>query len=247
MEHKAWPEIPRVYYENRSVLPQRGPLGPSAFRRPFHDKDDKQGKTLNKRAAVSSAFIVLGFDDKQKPRGARFEGANPDLVAKAAHAMDLRATRPNRRNSPKRQKSYSRPAVRQWQRLCAERSAELVSQMLAALAGEPGAALGDEAETPPVASGLPKSWDDIAPGHLVIAQESLENGSWECLVLGRDGDMLTLRFRDFFQATQALAPSRCGRVGEPSLDSGTDLVLFCDMSRRPEPMRSGSYDSGRLT
>ena len=28
MERKTWPEIPRVYCKNRSVLPQRGPLGP---------------------------------------------------------------------------------------------------------------------------------------------------------------------------------------------------------------------------
>ena len=28
MEREPWPELARVYYENRSVLPQRGPLGP---------------------------------------------------------------------------------------------------------------------------------------------------------------------------------------------------------------------------
>lgn len=161
-------------------------------------KTTSKAKPSDKRAAVSSAFIVLGFDDKQKPRGARFEGANPDLVAKAAQAMDLRVYEAKSAELAEAAKKlpvgrlYASgkgfvPNIRQ----------SLYSQMLAALAGEPGAALGDEAETPPVASGLPKSWDDIAPGHLVIAQESLENGWWECLVLGRDGDMLTLRFRDF--------------------------------------------------
>ena len=45
--------------------------------------------------------------------------------------------------------------------------------------------------------GLPGSWDEIAPGHLVIAQESLANGWWEAIVLDRKDDLLTLRFRDY--------------------------------------------------
>jgi len=49
----------------------------------------------------------------------------------------------------------------------------------------------------PVATGLPQSWDEIAPGHLVIAQEALEYGWWEAIVIARNGDMLTLRFRDY--------------------------------------------------
>ena len=49
----------------------------------------------------------------------------------------------------------------------------------------------------PVARGLPRSWDEIAPGHLVIAQESLVNGWWEAIVLDRKDDLLTLRFRDY--------------------------------------------------
>jgi hypothetical protein len=35
------------------------------------------------------------------------------------------------------------------------------------------------------------------PGHLVIAQEGLDYGWWEAIVLGRNGDMFTLRFRDY--------------------------------------------------
>jgi hypothetical protein len=50
----------------------------------------------------------------------------------------------------------------------------------------------------PVASGLPRNWDEIAPGHLVIAKETRhEDGWWEAIVLERDGDMLTLRWRDY--------------------------------------------------
>ena len=41
-------------------------------------------------AASSVPLIVLGFDDQQKPRGARFDHDKPDLVTKAAELMDLK-------------------------------------------------------------------------------------------------------------------------------------------------------------
>ena len=41
------------------------------------------------------------------------------------------------------------------------------------------------------------TWDDIAVGHLVIAQESAIVGWWEAIVLARDGEMLTLKWRDY--------------------------------------------------
>jgi hypothetical protein len=70
------------------------------------------------------------------------------------------------------------------------------------LAGQP---VPDEADQPKddrpgaaqAAPGLPSSWDDVAVGHLVIAQESLDDGWWEAIVLARDGDMLTLKWRDY--------------------------------------------------
>jgi hypothetical protein len=73
----------------------------------------------------------------------------------------------------------------------------LYSEIIVALAGAPGAARGKDEELPTVASGLPKTWDDVSPGQLVIAQESQENGWWEAICIKRDGDMLTLRFRDY--------------------------------------------------
>jgi hypothetical protein len=76
----------------------------------------------------------------------------------------------------------------------------LYSDVIVALAAEPHqAAVGpdDDKASMPVARGLPRSWDEIAPGHLVIAQESLEYGWWEAIVIDRKDDMLTLRFRDY--------------------------------------------------
>jgi hypothetical protein len=49
----------------------------------------------------------------------------------------------------------------------------------------------------PVASGLPRTWEEITAGHLVIAQETLALGWWEAVVINRKDDMFTLRFRDY--------------------------------------------------
>ena len=51
---------------------------------------------------------------------------------------------------------------------------------------------------------MPKSWDDIAVGHLVIAHESAAEGWYEAIVLARDGDMLTLKWRDYPQQAHVL-------------------------------------------
>ena len=151
-------------------------------------------------AADDVGLLVLGFDEQQKPCGARFVGAKPDLVAKAAQLMGLKVyktTSPDVAEVAKKLpvgQLYATgrgfvPNVRQ----------TLYSEVIVALAAEPQqAAVGtdDDADTP-VARGLPPSWDEIAPGHLVIAQESLANGWWEAIVLERKDNMLTLRFRDY--------------------------------------------------
>ena len=49
----------------------------------------------------------------------------------------------------------------------------------------------------PPAHDVPASWDEIAPGHLVIAKESQECGWWEATVVERNGDLVTLRYLDY--------------------------------------------------
>ena len=71
----------------------------------------------------------------------------------------------------------------------------------AASPGQPKETQGSQqpAEAPPpvVAHGLPRSWTEISIGHLVIAQEGRDEGWWEAIVTERDGDTLTLRWRDY--------------------------------------------------
>jgi hypothetical protein len=145
-------------------------------------------------------LIVLGFDEQQKPRGAKFVDAKLDLVTKAADLMGLKvyeASPPEVAELAKKLPAgrlYANgrgfvPNIRQ----------SLYSDLVVALALEGQAAVsknGDK-DSLPAARGLPRSWDEIAAGHLVIAQESLEYGWWEAIVLERKGDSFTLQYRDY--------------------------------------------------
>jgi hypothetical protein len=151
-------------------------------------------------ATASPPLIVLGFDDQQKPRGARFVDAKPHLVTKAADLLGFKVYEASSEDVAEYAKKlplgrlYANgrgfvPNVRQ----------DLYSDLVVALGLEPQAALSPETDKDslPAARGLPQSWDEIGAGHLVIAQESLDYGWWEAVVLDRQGDTFTLRYRDY--------------------------------------------------
>ena len=145
-------------------------------------------------------LIVLGYDDQQKPRGARFDQDKPDLVTKAAELIGLKVYKTSNPDVAAIAKKlpvgrlYANgrgfvPNIRQ----------DLYSQLVVALAGKPEAALSpdDAKDSLPAARGLPRSWDEVAPGHLVVAHELFEDGWWEAIIIDRKGDAFTLRYRDF--------------------------------------------------
>ena len=176
--------------------------------------------------ATTTPLIVLGYDDDQKPRGARFDHDKPDLVTKAAELIGLKVydtSNPDVAAIAKKLPAgrlYANgrgfvPNVRQ----------DLYSDLVVALALEPQAAVstaGDK-DSLPVARGLPRCWDEIGPGHLVIAQESLDYGWWEAIVLARKGDTFTLRYRDYPQLPKFVRHR-----------SGIALIYPPDEERRPE-------------
>jgi hypothetical protein len=150
--------------------------------------------------AASPTLIVLGFDEQQKPRGARFVDARLDLVTKAADAMGFKVYEASSEDVAEAAKKlplgrlYANgrgfvPNVRQ----------DLYSDLVVALALEGQAALSKNGDNDglPAARGLPRSWDEIGPGHLVIAQESLEYGWWEAIVIDRQGDTFIIQYRDY--------------------------------------------------
>ena len=140
---------------------------------------------------------MLGYDENHKPRAARFPATDAELVTKAAQLMDLRVYEAASEDLAALAKKLPEgrlygngrgfvPNVRQ----------SLYSDIIVTLAVEPQAAVGKGQDELPVATGLPRTWDEIAPGHLVIAQEALDYGWWQAVVIARNGDMFTLRFRD---------------------------------------------------
>ena len=53
---------------------------------------------------------------------------------------------------------------------------------------------------------LPKTWQEISLGDLVVAQEGPEDGWYEAIVAEVNGDMLTLRWRDYPRERRSVQP-----------------------------------------
>ena len=150
-------------------------------------------------------LIVLGRDEAGKPQAARFPAGHIDVVAKAAKAMNLTVCKAESADVAELAKKlptgrlYSSgrgfvPVVGQ------SLYGKLVEQLKLAgqpVPSEPDQPNGEQSGPAQAAPGLPTTWDDIAVGHLVIAQEAKWDGWWEAIVLARDGDMLTLKWRDY--------------------------------------------------
>ena len=139
-------------------------------------------------AKEAETLVLFGVDENGKPRAARFPEDNAELVSKAARAMGLRlgiATTTEHFEVVKKLpvgRLYATgkgfvPNVRQ----------DLYDKINALVGGEPG----------PISTKLPNSWGELAPGHLVIAQDLVADGWWEAVVTKRQDDMLTLKWRDY--------------------------------------------------
>jgi hypothetical protein len=141
-------------------------------------------------------YVLFGADEYAKPRAARFTGEDPELLAKAAASMHLRLAEVT---EPELAEIAAKlPAGRlhaNAKGLVPYVKADLYTDlMFATLAGE-----APQAKPDPAPQDLPKSWDELAPGHLVIARETLEIGWWEAVVVERKGDQVTVKYRDYPQ------------------------------------------------
>ncbi len=154
----------------------------------------------NETNGTAPELIVLGRDEAGKPRAARFPAGHDSLVAKAAKAMNLAVCKADGEALAELSKKL------QTGRLYATGRAfvppvgrslygRLIEQLKFAGQAVPGET---DQTTDQAAPGLPTTWDDIAVGHLVLVpEEGVRAGWWEAIVLARDGDMLTLKWRDW--------------------------------------------------
>jgi hypothetical protein len=146
---------------------------------------DSRGSVEATNADTVPAIIVFGLDASGKPKAATFPAHQVDLATKAAGLMQLRVLK------------IDSPELAQF-------AAQLtVGKIYASGHGFVPlvrTAVYDQLlqfADPAPAPGLPATWDDIDVGHLVIARDELAAGWWEAIVTAKDGDMLTLRFRDY--------------------------------------------------
>jgi len=153
-----------------------------------------------------SPLVLFGIDSNGKPKGARFGKQHAGLAMKAATQLQLKVLASN---DPKIVDLAARlpvgrvhatgrtfvPFIRR----------DLYDKLLAAAAngnahsassssrssGASGSASGGSAPN------LPRNWQEIGMGDLVVAHQDRWEGWYEAIVVHVDGDMLTLRWRDY--------------------------------------------------
>jgi hypothetical protein len=181
------------------------------------DEHKSNGETL---------LIVLGPDESGKPRAARFSTAQADLVRKAAKLMGLTVSTAKaaeladllKKLPTGRLYANGRGFVPNIRR-------DLYTKIAAAL-GLPDMATNEASsavapvELPP---SLPTGWGEIDVGHMVIAQaDQAGQGWWEAIVVEKDADMLTLKWRGF--PTDPVIVRHCTAVAllKPVIATATD-------------------------
>ena len=158
-------------------------------------------------ASGTSQIVLFGLDKDKKPQAGRFEAKDAELAKKAAQAMSLQVcevTTPELTEIATKlpvgrihaQGRAFVPYIRQdlYAKL-AEAAAKNGKLNLSTSGTSAAAAKGKAIE--PVTAALPRSWQEIGAGHMVLYHESFDEGWWECVVVERNGDMLTLRMRDY--------------------------------------------------
>jgi hypothetical protein len=131
------------------------------------------------------ALIVFGLDGA-KAKAGWFAASEAELAQKAADALKLRLYKIESPQIAEVAKTLPRGRVYANGRGFVPFVRRDVYERLIQLAGN--------GEPPP---GLPRTWDEIDVGHLVIAHEGPNDGWWEAIVTDRKDDVLTLRWRDF--------------------------------------------------
>jgi hypothetical protein len=164
----------------------------------------RQTSDSKNRDGDTNITVLFGIDEHGKPRAAYFEAVDSELMTRAAAATKLQLLRPVTATQLElaKQLPVGRihangtgfvPPIRP----------DLYSalQLAAESPQQSGTTASTVAPSPAVARRapvhLPKNWDSIEVGDLVIALENVNEGWWEAIVMATDKDMLTLKWRDY--------------------------------------------------
>jgi hypothetical protein len=148
-------------------------------------KSQPASKPAIRAIRTGPAIVVFGKDEEGQARAARFKPDDAEKAIKAAASMKMRVLKIN------------------------GAEAETVAGQLP-LGRIYASGIGfvppvneaylqrlEELAEPKAAPGLPKNWDAIDVGHLVVAQDADDDAWYPAIVTAKDKDMLTLRFRDY--------------------------------------------------
>jgi hypothetical protein len=164
-------------------------------------------KQATPASSTPAPVVLFGIDGRGKCKGARFGKEHASLALKAASQLNLKVLASD---NPKVAEIAARlpvgrvhgngrtfvPFIRQdlYDKLLAvapNGSAQSASSPPSGSSGAPGPTSGG---LPP---NLPRNWQEIGIGDLVVAHQSPDDGWYEAIVMEAAGDMLTLRWRDY--------------------------------------------------
>jgi hypothetical protein len=155
----------------------------------------------NGSTAASKAVVLFGLSEDGKPQAGLFPESHAALARKVAKQLGLTAldvsspslTALAAKIPAGRLYANRRSVIPAVRRDLHEKLVECAKSG-ASGGGSLGSETGDLPASPP--AGIPKDWDSITAGQQVIAQSSLEDGWWEAIVMVREGDILTLKWRE---------------------------------------------------
>ena len=142
----------------------------------------------NSLRANKTTIILFGLDEGENPRGAQFVGGDEVLLTRMAKGMGLRMALPFAPHQLAVTGKLPKGNIHATGLKAVPQIALDLYEKLNALVG---------GETGVISATQPKSWDDVEPGHLVVAQDSLTDGWWPAVVVKRHGNNLVLKWRDF--------------------------------------------------
>jgi hypothetical protein len=163
-------------------------------------------KKADKTSSPPDQLFIVGLDEKGKPRGARFPQVDDRVVSVA---LDLNLAAVLKASPAFAEGAKKLPPGRLYasgKAFIPDIKQTLLDELMSILR-QPGdtseAYRLERPKTDPelrcqsaITSGLPRTWDEVDAGHLVLAHAGHEDGWWEAICVKREGDILTLRYRD---------------------------------------------------
>jgi hypothetical protein len=204
-----------------------------------------KAKASTVETLYTAPVILFGIDGRGKPKAARFRKDHAGLAVKAAGQLQLQVLA---NDNPTVAEIAARLPVG---RVHATGRAfvpfiprDLYDKLIAVASNGNGYQSAAASQSPSNPSGstpnLPESWDKIGLGDLVVAQESPEDGWYVAIVIESNGDMFTLRWRDYPRERRfARHRHRIGLM-YPSAKPGVEAEKSATTATAPKQSKSAS-------